>query len=165
MLLVVSHGAFAGETAAPGKIDAKAAFERLKALAGDWQGSTGMEGVSASVIYRVGSNGTIVTETLFPNSNHEMMTVYFLQGDDLVATHYCAAGNQPHFKLDLAKSTPTDLVFAFDGGTGFDAAKDGHVHDGMIKFSGDGKLDTSWVFYAGGERKGANEFHLTRAAK
>ena len=146
----------------PAKIDAKMAFERLKGLAGDWNGSTGQAGVPANVTYRRASNGTVVTETLFPGTDHEMMTLYFLQGNDLVATHYCAMGNQPHFKLDLAKSTPTELVFAFDGGTNFDLAKDGHVHDGKIGFTADGKLDNAWTFYAGGEKKGQNDFHLTR---
>jgi hypothetical protein len=115
-----------------------------------------------TVTYRSASSGTVVTEVISLGTDHEMMTVYFMQGSDLVATHYCAAGNQPHFKLDVAKSTPTELVFAFDGGTNFDPAKDGHVHDGRLAFTGDGGLDSAWTFYAGGEKKGENEFHLTR---
>ncbi|HKI01406.1 MAG TPA: hypothetical protein VKK31_05455 [Thermoanaerobaculia bacterium] len=148
------------------KIDAKTAFDKLKGLAGDWNGSAkgGVDGqeLPSAVVYRTGSNGSVVTETSFPGTDHEMMTVYFLQGNDLVATHYCAAGNQPHFKLDLAKSSPTELVFAFDGGTNLDPAKDGHVHDGRLGFAADGKLDSAWTFYAGGEKKGQHEFHLTR---
>jgi hypothetical protein len=142
------------------KVDAKTAFEKLKGLAGDWAASG--QTISASVVYRSASNGTIVTEVLFPGTAHEMMTVYYLEGNDLVATHYCAMGNQPHFKLDLAKSTPTELVFAFDGGANFDPAKDGHIHDGRIAFTGDGKVDSAWAFYVGGEKKGENSIHLTR---
>lgn len=146
------------------KIDAKAAFEKLKGLAGEWDGKGGHgdQTIPAAVVYRSGSGGTTVTETLFPGSQHEMMTVYFLQGNDLVATHYCGMGNQPHFKLDLAKSTPTELVFAFDGGTNFDPARDGHIHDGRLAFTSDGKLDVAWAFYAGGEKKGENTLQLTR---
>jgi len=150
-----------------GKIDAKTAFEKLKGLAGDWNGEAqsgehGNQAIPAAVTYRSASNGTVVAETLFPGTDHEMMTLYFLQGNDLVAIHYCAMGNQPHYKLDLTKSTPAELVFAFDGGTNFDPAKDGHVHDGKIGFTADGKLDNAWTFYAGGEKKGQNDFHLTR---
>ena len=146
------------------KIDARTAFEKLKGLAGEWDGKGGHgdQSIPASVIYRSGSGGTIVTEVLFPGTEHEMMTVYYLQGNDLVATHYCGVGNQPHFKLDLAKSTSTELVFAFDGGTNLDPAKDGHIHDGRLAVTGDGKLDSSWAFYAGGEKKGENTLHLTR---
>jgi len=158
---LLASGARAAEMA---KIDAKMAFEKLKGLAGEWDGKGGHgdQSIPASVVYRSGSNGTIVTEVLFPGTDHEMMTVYYLQGSDLMATHYCGAGNQPHFKLDLAKSTPTELVFAFDGGTNLDPAKDGHVHDGRIAFTADGQLDNAWSFYMGGEKKGDNTFHLTR---
>jgi hypothetical protein len=159
--VLVASGVRADEMA---KIDAKAAFEKLKSLAGEWdgQGGHGDQSIPAAVVYRNGSGGTIVTEVLFPDTNHEMMTVYYLQGNDLVATHYCGAGNQPRFKLDLAKSTPTELVFAFDGGTNLDPAKDGHVHDGRITFTGDGKLDSAWSFYTGGEKAGDNTFRLAR---
>lgn len=168
LALAVPQAWAAGAPAAKmdANMDAKMAFEKLKGLAGDWSGGAKGGGngqdIPAAVTYRSGSNGTIVTETFFPGTDHEMMTVYFLQGSDLVATHYCAAGNQPRFKLDLAKSTPTELVFAFDGGTNFDPAKDGHVHDGKLAFTADGKLDSAWTFYSGGEKKGENELHLTR---
>jgi hypothetical protein len=155
-------GARAGETAA-GKIDAKAAFEKLKGLAGDWTGTTG-QGLATPVTYRVSSNGSVVMETLFPGTEHEMITMYHLVGSDLVATHYCAEGNQPHFKLDLAKSTPTELVFGFDGGTNFDPGKDNHIHSARIAFRGDGQHDEDWAFWAGGKEKGAEKFHLARSA-
>jgi hypothetical protein len=165
LLVLAAPGAWADDAMA--KIDARTAFEKLKSLAGDWSGETeagegGKQADPPAVIYRSASNGTVVAETLSPGTESEMMTLYFLQGNDLVATHYCATGNQPHFKLDLAKSTPTELVFAFDGGTNFDPAKDGHVHDGKIGFTADGKLDNTWTYYAGGEKKGQNDFHLTR---
>jgi hypothetical protein len=157
-----AQDALAGETAA-GALDAKAAFEKLKTLAGRWQGTAGEPAFPAAVTYRLASNGTAVTEVLFPDTPHEMMTVYFLVGNDLVGTHYCTAGNQPRFKLDLAKSTPTELIFAFDGGTNFDPAKDGHIHDGRIAWTGDGGLEASWSFWAGGARKSSNAFHVKRA--
>lgn len=161
---LLASGARAAEMT---KIDARTAFEKLKGLAGDWNGNAqagehGSQTIPTAVTYRTASNGTVVTEVLFPGTPHEMMTLYYLQGNDLVATHYCAMGNQPHFKLDLAKSTPTELVFAFDGGTNFDPAKDGHIHDGRIGFTADGQLDSSWTFYVGAEKKGENGFHLTR---
>ena len=158
--LLVAACAWAGDAPAA-KADPKAAFEKLKTLAGDWTGS-GQQGMATPVSYKVSANGNVVMETLFPGTPHEMITMYYLAEGDLVATHYCAGGNQPHFKLDREKSTPSDLVFAFDGGTNLDPAKDGHVHDGRIAFTADGQLDNAWSFYMGGEKKGDNTFHLTR---
>ncbi len=162
LLAAVAQGALAGEMPS-GHVNAKAAFERLKGLAGDWSGSAG-EGLTAPVTYRISSNGNVVMETLFAGTNHEMITMYHMVGGDLVATHYCAIGNQPRFKLDLAKSTPDELIFAFDGGTNFDPAKDGHIHDGKIGFAGDGQLAAAWAFYANGQQVERKEFQLTRAA-
>ena len=164
LIAVAAHVALAGEMPAPaGKIDAKAAFEELKGLAGSWQGKAGEEGMPATVTYKVISNGNVVMETLMPGTDHEMITMYHMAGNDLVATHYCSAGNQPHLKLDLGKSTATQLVFAFDGGTNLDPAKDGHIHEAQINL-GEGKLDSLWSFYAGGQKARSMDFHLTRAA-
>ncbi|HEX3554958.1 MAG TPA: hypothetical protein VIA62_17170 [Thermoanaerobaculia bacterium] len=146
-------------------VDARVAFHRLLGLAGEWNGTAGKESIPATVTYRVSANGTVVTEVLFPGTDHEMMTLYYLQGSDLLATHYCAMGNRPQFKLDLMKSTPKELIFNFDGGAGFNPGKDNHIHNGRIAFKDDGKLESFWSFYWAGEEKSVEDFHLTRAAK
>jgi hypothetical protein len=146
------------------QVDPLIAFHKLQGLAGDWTGTAGQENIPATVTYRISSNGHVVTEVLFPGTDHEMMTLYYLQGTDLLATHYCAIGNRPQFKLDLAKSTLKELVFAFDGGNGFNPAKDNHIHNGKIAFTGDGKIDAFWSLYYGGEQHSVEDFHLTKVA-
>ena len=146
------------------KVDARIAFHLLQGLAGEWTGTAGKDNMPATVTYRVGSNGTIVTEVLFAGTDHEMMTVYYLEGKNLVANHYCAVGNQPHYKLDTMKSTLKELVFAFDGGTNFEPNKDLHVHDGKITFVDKDKIETSWSAYVEGEKRASHDFHLTRTA-
>ncbi|HEY0511621.1 MAG TPA: hypothetical protein VGH73_06940 [Thermoanaerobaculia bacterium] len=154
---------WAGDMPAP-KVDAKAAFEKLKTLAGTWDGK-GDGGMATPVTYKVTAGGNVVMETLFAGTPHEMITMYHLVGSDLVATHYCAGGNQPHFKLDAGKSTPDQLVLAFDGGTNLDPAKDSHMHGGTIAFTPDGHLETRWDVYAGGQPAGSHTFHLARVGK
>ena len=92
------------------------------------------------VSYKVSANGSVVMETLFSGTPHEMITMYHLAGNDLVATHYCAGANQPHFKLDTEKSTPNELVMAFDGGTNIDMDKGAFMHGGKIAFAPDGGI-------------------------
>jgi len=151
-------------TAAAGGIEPKAAFERLKSLEGTWQGSAGhgQPGQSATVTYRVASAGSVVQETLFPGTPHEMISMYHLADGALVMTHYCAMGNQPRMKLDLAASTPERLVFAFDGGTNFDPAKDGHVHAGALEWKGE-LLHADWTVWTAGKEAGHNVFDLQRS--
>lgn len=146
-------------------VGARSAFARLKGLAGDWKAREVMEGHPAqegTVTYRVTSGGSVVMETLFAGTGHEMVSMYHLDGDDLRLTHYCAAQNQPHLKLDRAASTPDALVFAFDGGTNFDPSKDFHMHSGRIVFRGAGRVESEWDGYKGREKMHTAKFVLTR---
>jgi hypothetical protein len=147
----------------PPAVDGKAAFERLKSLAGTWEGKAGHgeAAQAATVTYRVASGGSVVEETLFPGTPHEMISMYHLVKGELVLTHYCAMANQPRMRLDGKASTPDRLVFAFDGGTNFDPAKDTHVHSGVVEWKGEA-LHTAWAVYSSGKEAGENRFMLTR---
>jgi len=150
-------------SAAPRVADPKTAFERLKTLEGTWQGKGGAPGAEqvVTVSYRVASGGSVVQETLFPGTPNEMISMYHLVQGQLVMTHYCAMGNQPRMKLDAQASTPDKLIFAFDGGTNFDPAKDGHVHSGSLTLAG-ASLRGDWAFWAGGKEAGHHVFDLRR---
>jgi hypothetical protein len=149
--------------AAAQSVDGKAAFERLKSLAGTWEGQAGhgQPGQAATVTYRVASGGSVVEETLFPGTPHEMISMYHLVDGQLVMTHYCALANQPRMRLDAKASTPDRLVFAFDGGTNFDPAKDTHIHSGVVEWKGE-SLHNSWAVYSGGKETGQHRFVLER---
>jgi hypothetical protein len=165
-LALVLAGTIAGSRsagAAPAAVEPKAAFDKLKALAGTWQGAAGHGAMDqqTSVVYRVASGGSVVEETLFPGSPHEMISMYHLADGQLLMTHYCAMGNQPRMKLDTAASTADRLVFVFDGGTNLDPAKDGHVHSGVLEWKGEA-LHADWTFWAGGKESNHAVFELRR---
>ncbi len=155
--------AFALASPAAAAPDQKAAFERLKALAGAWEGKAGHGDQlgPATVRWETISAGTAVMETLFPGTPHEMRSVYFLDGGELVLTHYCAMGNQPKMRLSPA-STDRTLVFEFAGGTNVDPAKDVHIHSGTIQLVGPDALEAEWTVWGGGKQTGANRFVLAR---
>jgi hypothetical protein len=102
-------------------------------------------------------------ETLFPGTDHEMISMYYLDGKDLVLTHYCAMGNQP--KMKLTQSKPDALTFDFAGGTNLDAKKDVHIHSGKILFLDDDHLEAEWMVFQADKQIGANRFFLTRRTK
>ncbi len=101
-------------------------------------------------------------EVQFPGAPHEMRSMYHLDKGDLVMTHYCSGGNQPHMRLSKTASTPSKLVFEFAGGTNLDVAKDSHVHEGEILFLNDGTIEASWTAWAGGKPAGSNRFAVSR---
>lgn len=153
--------------AADEEFDAKTAFARLKTLDGEWKVSdadknTEVKRPDAKVIYKVTAAATTVMETQFPGTGHEMVTMYHLDGKQLVATHYCAAGNQPRLKLDLKASKPDRLLFVFDGGTNLDAGKDMHIHGILIKFLEGGKVESEWEGYMDGKKADTTVFPMTR---
>jgi len=94
----------------------------------------------------------------------EMVTVYHLDGKDLLLTHYCALGNQPRLKAD-PKSPGNKLIFQFVGGTNLDPAKDMHMHEGSITFLDDDHIEWAWVGYKDGKAMEDHKMSLKLARK
>lgn len=149
--------------AAAAALEPRAAFDQMKALAGQWQGHMSTpDGPAATVVYELTANGSAVTEKLFPGTSHEMLSVYFMDGKDLVLTHYCAMANQPRMKLVKASANPTILTFDFVGGTNLDAAKDTHIHSGVVRILAGDRMEADWAVYAQGKASGSNKIFLNR---
>ncbi len=159
VLAAAALGAWAGAEDAKG-VEAKAAFAKLKALAGEWTVTS--EHGAGKIVYKVTANGTTVMETDFPGSAHEMITMYHLDGSNLKATHYCSAGNQPRLKLDLAGSTPDRLKFDFDGGSNLDASKDMHIHGCEIAIKDANHAEATWQGFLGGKKAMDTKFVMSR---
>lgn len=161
LVVVMAWAVGSVAASAAGSSPAGAAFDVLKGLAGTWRGTVvSPDGPAAEVQYRVASGGTVVMETLFPGTDHEMITMYRMRGDDLIGTHYCAMGNQPRFRLQSADDGR--LVFAFDGGDNLDPDVSVHVHEGEIVIKDADTLEATWVVHQNGQKAGQNQFFLQR---
>jgi hypothetical protein len=143
--------------------DHTATYEKLKSLAGNWSGrmEDPLEGPPVTVRYEVVSNGKAVIEYQNPGQSFEMVTVYYLASGKLQATHYCAAGNQPAYRLG-DESTNEFALLEFAGGTGFDPEKDGHVHKGDIRFISPNRIEHRWFHYVGPKEMGSTHWFLER---
>ncbi len=139
------------------------AFERLKGLAGEWQGRIGdrEKGEPTTVLYRTTAAGHTVIETIFPGTPHEMVTLYYLEEGKLVLTHYCAAGNQPRMAL-TKKSTRYELDFNFIGGANIRSRRDGHMRSARIRYEGRNGLATERDFFQDGKLAETKKFFLKR---
>ena len=74
---------------------AKAAFDRLKQLEGEWRGKS-TKGWTEKVEYSVIAGGSVLMERSFgAHPNEWMATMIHLDRDRLLLTHYCIAKNQP----------------------------------------------------------------------
>ena len=126
-----------------------AAFERLKTLAGRWEGTMEAPATGSALIeFEVTSNGRAVLERQFGGTSHEMITVYSLAYDRLQANHFCAMGNQPAYRL-ADGSSPRDIRMEFVGGTGLDPATDHHANGERIEVLGPDELRVEFQFRTG----------------
>jgi hypothetical protein len=154
-----------GASKSESSISAKAAFDKLKSLAGEWQSTEGEKGKGQGmpIIYKVTSNGSVLMETIGPGTEHEMVTLYHIDGDKLVLTHYCGLGNQPVMAM-TSKSTADAMDFDFSGGTNMKSKKDMHMHALRIRFEGKDSVTTEWDLYQEGKKTGTTKFFLSRKA-
>ena len=133
--------------------DASTAFEFLRTLAGDWERSGGAHdhgGDSHRVIFKTTAAGSSVMETMFPGEEMEMISMYHMDGNTLLLTHYCALHNAPILKFEKSDK-PGEIKFVFHGGTNFDPKVDAHVHEGVLRIKDANTLESSFVGYANGK--------------
>ena len=112
----------------------EAVFKQLTSLAGTWEGKF-PDGRPHSVTYKLTANGTVLVETWTLSSSRESMTLYHMDGRDLMATHYCPQGNQPRLQLVQA-SDPDKIAFQFRDGTNLQNNEASHQHSFWIKLLG-----------------------------
>lgn len=162
---VVFSGSEDPATAASAEAPADARFEFLKGLAGSWAGATGDDGSpGVSFEFRVTAGGNAVEAREMAGTPSEMVTLYHLDGDALVATHYCMLGNRP--VLRAAPSIENETL-AFDCAGlpgGAESHDEQHVHGWTLALADDGKLHIDVNIETAGETTYAPNFVLSRRA-
>jgi hypothetical protein len=149
--------AAAAKPAVPSKLDV------IKKLAGDWVqvGEDGKPTDKVVTTYHLTAGGSAVQETLFGGTDHEMITIYHMDGDDLVLTHYCVAGNQPRMKAEKQVDR-NKLVFKCAGGTNLKSENDEHMHRATIVFKDDDHIQSAWEEFKDGKNVMTASFNLAR---
>ena len=119
LLVLISHGTSAAQTAiskptnSAAQTDAKKAFEQMKTLAGSWQGT--IMNISIDVTIRAASSGTAILHEATTGGghppNHEI-TMFYVDGDRLLATHYCDGGNRARLEGKMSPDAKT-IEFSF----------------------------------------------------
>ncbi|MFT3708292.1 MAG: hypothetical protein QM817_11620 [Archangium sp.] len=95
--------------------DPNAAWAKLSGLEGHWVAKTA-KGKEVSLRFRFTSRQTVLIEDYLVGTT-DTMTVFHRDGATIVATHYCAQGNQPRLSLDAEGSTASTLRFTFRDAT------------------------------------------------
>ena len=126
------------------------AFETLKRLEGKWEGAS-TDGKSIQLTYQIASKNSIVIE--FYNHFYkgqkmedEMVTVYHLNGDELMLTHYCTLGNQPRMIADLTQEQSDTLQFNYVNATNLPHTDCLRMSGVTFHFEGDDRFKQTWYW-------------------
>lgn len=123
-----------------------ALLERVKSLAGTWEG-TAPDGSVGTTTYTVTSNGTAVREIMLVGTPHEMTNMYTMDGNELLMTHYCAMGNQPHMRAipEIAYGNlPNRIVFKSAGVSNLTAPDEMYMGEMTIEFIDANHIKQHW---------------------
>ena len=95
-----------------------AEWKQLLALVGSWEGTMVEDGKSipATAEVRMTGDGSAIMHVLGPGTPYEMVTMIHPDGKRLLATHYCAAHNQPRMAM-VQSGAPNKVAFSFVDGT------------------------------------------------
>jgi hypothetical protein len=142
-------------------------FERLKTLAGEWEGSfEWSEGRTGSgtlhVSYYLTGGGSALVENLVMGGVPTMTTVYHLDGSDLRMTHYCAARNQPRLKAVRFDEAQSSAEFTLVDVTGVGPKNPGHVEAFFVRLLDGDRLNLRFTFGGGPGRSGVENILVRR---
>jgi len=158
LLCLVATPLLAEKAAPASAAPANAGFEKMKTLVGDWKGKTA-EGNDISVTYRLVAAGSAIEEHM---SVADMITMYHVDGKNVMLTHYCAAGNQPRMKAAPFKDGDNTLAFVFLDATNLPDKKAAYMHDATFTFVDADHLVAAWTNYSGGKDAGKVVMNLER---
>ncbi|MGA9641742.1 MAG: hypothetical protein WBQ72_10120 [Terriglobales bacterium] len=122
--------------------DAQKSFHQLAAMEGKWVGKNS-QGQPIEVTFRMTAGGSALMSEIHGHGPENMITMFHLDGDRLIMTHYCGAGNQPRMKV--VSSDPKSISFEFFDGTNIGPG-DGHMQHVTFTQPDANHHTEEWVF-------------------
>jgi len=136
--------------------DAAKAFEKMKQLAGTWEGKNS-SGHQVSDRFEVTSAGGSLMSEL--NAEEPMTSMFYLDGNRLMMTHFCPSKNQPRMKATISPDGTT-ITFDFLDATNLASPETGHMHRAVYVLAGPDALAEEWTWRQNGkESKDRFELH------
>jgi hypothetical protein len=154
---------------------AQKSFDALKTLAGRWQGPVKLEPpqpdmgeqTAIEVSLRVTSRGNALVHEMFepgkaddPARHDHPLTMLYLDGDRLLLTHYCDAGNRPTMaaRTSLDGKTVEFDFLDLSGGN-----EHGHMYHAVFTIVDQNHHIEDWTYMMPGDKPVHAHFDLERA--
>jgi len=155
--------------------DAQKSFTQLKTLAGTWQGPVTVvppqpemgDGTHTQVSLRVTSRGNAIVHEMYepgkpddPTRYDHPLTMLYLDGDRLLLTHYCDAGNRPRMTGTVSPDGKK-VEFEFLDVSG--STQYGHMHHAVFTVIDANHHIEDWTYMMPGDKPVHAHLDLTRA--
>jgi len=149
--------------------DAQKAFDALKTVAGSWVGQLttvppvgNVDGTFAQFSMRVTSMGNaLVHELSISGRPDHPVTMFYLEGDRLLLTHYCDAGNRPRM---TGKVSPDGKTLEFDFVDLSGSNQHGHMHHAVFTFVDANHHTEDWTYMTPNDQPIRAHFVLQRTS-
>jgi hypothetical protein len=154
--------------------DSQKSFTQLKTLAGNWQASITTDppqpqmgnGTISQVSIRVTSRGNALVHEVHevgkpddPTRYDHPLTMFYLDGDRLLLTHYCDAGNRPRM---VGKMSPDGKTLEFDFLDIAGSTQYGHMHHAVFTMVDANHHTEDWTYMMPGDKPLRAHFDLQR---
>jgi hypothetical protein len=145
-------------TVALAQSDAQKSFDNMKTLAGSWEGHVTVlpphpemqDNKLMQVSLRVTSMGNaIVHEMTGSGRPDDPVTMFYLDGDRLLLTHYCDAGNRPRM---AGKMSPDGKTVEFDFLDLAGSTQYGHMHHAVFTVVDANHHTEDWTYMEPGDK-------------
>ena len=150
--VVVSLVVILAAVAAQAQSGSQQSFDSIKALTGNWEGKSDMTD-PVQVSFRITAGGSAVMSEIVSHmdgKSDDMITMFNMDGDRLLLTHYCALQNAPVLRFEKSNK-PGELKFVFYGGTNFDPKVDAHLHESTFQIKDGDTVEQNSTVFANGK--------------
>src|SRR5215472_3030360 len=156
-------------TAAFAQSDAQKSFDKMKTLAGSWEGrvttspqEADIEGKLAKVTLRVTSMGNaLMHEATGAGRPDDPITMFYLDADRLLLTHYCDAGNRPRM---VGKMSPDGKTVEFDFLDVSGNLQYGHMQHAVFTIIDENHHTEDWTYLMPGDKPMRGHLDLKRVS-
>lgn len=141
-------------------------WQKLTTLVGEWEGvyeTPDGKTLKGTLEVRMTGDKSALMHLMERDTPHEMITMIHPDGKRILATHYCAAHNQPRMALVPSKN-PNEVAFDFVDGTNI-APGDGHMKSVTFRFVDADHHVAEWSSVGGDGKATGAVFKYTRIKK
>jgi len=144
--------------------NAAEAFKQFQGLVGKWKATTA-KGATAHLEYELVSNGTALHERYTDDGDKDdtnLITMYFLDRDSLMATHYCSLNNQPRYRAVLDSANLKQVRFKMVDATNMADPNGPVMYKFTVDFQDQDHFVSTWVMRDKGKDVYNEQLHWER---